>query len=56
MANLIIVEVVYPRGHSANRFRVIEKVVTIDGPRDRCTYESFATLAEAEEYVKAHNG
>jgi hypothetical protein len=33
-------------------FRIIEKVQTIDGPRDRITSQSFATLAEAQMYIK----
>jgi hypothetical protein len=37
-------------------FRIIEKVSTLDGPRDRITNESFATLDEAKAFVRAHGG
>jgi hypothetical protein len=40
--------------YPAHRFRIIEKVHTIDGPRDRITNAAFATLTEAEEYVNAN--
>ncbi len=52
MAKLLIVEVLND-GYKANRFRLIEKVNTIDGPRDRITYATFATRGEAEKFVKA---
>ncbi len=51
MANLLIVEVLN-EGYMAHRFRIIEKVLTLDGLRDRITNASFATLGEAEEFVK----
>lgn len=35
-------------------FRIIEKVSTVDGARDRITMESFATLEEAQAFVKEH--
>lgn len=36
----------------ASRFRIVEKLSTIDGQRDRFTNKSFATLAEALEFIK----
>jgi hypothetical protein len=33
-------------------FRIIEKVQTIDGPRDRIAGQSFTTLEEARAYIK----
>jgi predicted RNase H-related nuclease YkuK (DUF458 family) len=34
-------------------FRIIEKVATINGPRDRITKETFATLEEARAFVES---
>jgi hypothetical protein len=34
------------------RFRIIEKVNTIDGFRDRITSRTFSTLLEAQEFIK----
>ena len=47
-SRLYIVEVIgdYP---SAFRFRIIEKVNTVDGIRDRITNVSYKTLTEAQE-------
>jgi hypothetical protein len=36
-----------------NGFRVIERMQTVDGKRDRITNRSFATVEEAEEFVRA---
>jgi hypothetical protein len=34
---------------------IIEKMVTVDGMRDRITNRSFATLIEAQEFVDSKN-
>lgn len=36
------------------RFRVVETVVTLDGPRSRFTDHSFPTLEEARAFVDGH--
>ena len=50
MPNLSIAEM-YGIGSTVNRFRIVEKVTTIDGPRDRFTNMSFASLGEAERFI-----
>jgi hypothetical protein len=36
-------------------YLIIEKMVTVDGMRDRITSRSFATLIEAQEFVDSKN-
>lgn len=48
--SLYIVEILEPHGLSP--YRIIEKVQTTDGPRDRITSHTFATRDMAELYVK----
>ena len=50
MANLRIVEEVDPI-YKSNRFRIIEKINTIDGPRDRITDHSFPTIEAAQAAI-----
>jgi len=38
--------------YTANRFRIVEGVLTIDGQRDRMTHSSFATKADAEQFIR----
>lgn len=47
-----IYEAVYTPYPVVNRFIIIEKVRTLDGPRDRITNQSFATLREAKGFIK----
>lgn len=37
------------------RYRIAETTMTIDGPRTRWTNQAFATLEEAQHYVKEHD-
>lgn len=34
-----------------SRFRIVEKVTTVDGPRDRFTSQAFDTLEQATAYI-----
>ena len=43
---------VMDENYSANRFRIIEKVHTIDGIRDRITNLTFPTLEGAEQFIE----
>lgn len=52
MANVYIVRVMSEDYPSRHRYRIIEKVSTVDGPRDRITSVSYETLEEAERRVK----
>jgi hypothetical protein len=37
--------------YTTRAYRIVEKVQTIDGPRDRFTMSAFDTLEEAEAYI-----
>lgn len=52
MAKLYIVHVVSADYPSRHRYRIIEKVNTTDGVRDRITSISYETLEEAKKRVK----
>lgn len=52
---LTIFEQVEPTPNEANRFRIVEMQMTIDGPRSRMTHTSFATYAEAAQFVKDYD-
>ena len=52
MAKLYIVHVISASYPSRHRYRIIEKVSTIDGIRDRITSVSYETLEEAERRVE----
>jgi hypothetical protein len=51
LPTLYVAEMHYP-GSAMKRFRIVEKVITVDGPRDRLTSESFETLEEAERWIE----
>lgn len=50
MNRLRIVQEIDPAYH-ANPYRIIEKIFTVDGPRDRITDHSYSSMAEAEEAI-----
>lgn len=47
----LLVAEMHPRTLLGNRFRIIEKITTIDGLRDRITDRSFPTFGEAQEFI-----
>jgi hypothetical protein len=49
--NLSIFEDVDWYKHPRHRYRLVELVVTLDGPRSRLTHHSFPTLEEARAFV-----
>jgi hypothetical protein len=52
MRDLVIVQIINASYKPIKPFRIIEKVITIDGARDRITAHSFATLEEAQAFVR----
>lgn len=44
------------RSQEARQFRIVEKVSTIDGQRDRFTNHAFETLKEAQEFIASVKG
>lgn len=48
---LQIFEQLHPVPHDRNRFRIMEVMNTVDGPRTRVTDKSFRTLEEARDFV-----
>lgn len=48
---LQIFEQLHPVPHDRNRFRILEVMDTVDGPRTRVTDKSFRTEDEARDFI-----
>lgn len=50
--HLSIMEQVSPEPNPDNRFRIVELVMTVDGPRSRLTNHSFPSIEAARHFLK----